>query len=311
MHWLSPHQQLLSSQIEAQQLPHALLITGVKHAGKRELARWLSGVIACHTPIKDRDNILQSCGHCKHCLLIKGETYPDNHLLESDKNSHKVDEIRKVTQYLQKTPQLGVYQVVTIDDAHCMNVSASNALLKTLEEPTPSSLLLLLTDQKSQLLETVISRCQSIDLKPYVGQQLAQHFNVEIDDPYLNLTHLAQLTSSETHQNYLTQQSNFINFLLGQFPLVQLASDIANQEQGYQFLQQTIATLVRESNQWQGQSNDSLYQQISHLITPSSLFSINTLLLSLVALNHQAQTNKQLQTEKFLISVQQLINNKK
>ena len=236
MHWLSPHQQLLSSQIESQKLPHALLITGVKHAGKRELANWLSGVLACITPMKDHDGILQTCGQCKHCLLIKGGSYPDNHILESDKNNHKVNEIRKVTQFLQKTPQLGKNQVVSIVDAHCMNVSASNALLKTLEEPTPSSVLLLLTDQKSQLLETVISRCQSIELKPYVGKALAQHFDVDINDPYLNLTHLSQLTSSESHQNYLTQQTNFINFLLGQYPLVQLASDIANQEQGYQFL---------------------------------------------------------------------------
>ncbi|GLX86501.1 hypothetical protein tloyanaT_27540 [Thalassotalea loyana] len=309
MNWLVEHQKQLSHQLNQGRLPHALLLNGVRQSGKSQLAKWLTGVISCLSPEPQNDKLMP-CGKCKHCLLIDSDTYPDIYELQAEGDTHKVDEVRVVTQYLQKTPQLGAKQVVIIHAADKMNVSASNALLKTLEEPSASSILLLLTDKKHQLLETIISRCQTIDIKPYVGGQLADLYQLNDNDPYLNLTHLPQLTSEEIAQDYREIEGHILAFFCGTYSPMMLAQELTQSEYGLNFLYQVIAKLIRQESGWYADELHAQYQGVKSKVTTTSLLQVNTLLLSLLALCQQVQTNKQLQTEKFLISVQQLLNNK-
>ena len=305
--WLIEHQQQLTHVIKQGRLPHALLIQGVKGSGKAKLTHWLSSVLTCTNPYLDNNEIVQPCGHCKICLLNKAGNLPDIKQLLPEKNSHKVDDIRAACQYLQKTPQLCQVKLLVISDAHLMNVSASNALLKTLEEPSPSSILILQTDAKSQLLETIISRCQIIDIKPYVGEQLAQQLGANNQDPYLNLPQMEQLTDPEQQAYFETIETSFLQFLQGQFSLTEMAQLIVEGDNGLKYLQQIQAKLIRQGHQWYPSELASEYQQIQQIVPLSSLLTINQLLLELVSLSRYAQSNSLFQTEKFLVSVLQLI----
>ncbi|QOL24812.1 hypothetical protein LP316_10805 [Thalassotalea sp. LPB0316] len=311
MDWLIEHQQQLSHQIEQGKLPHAILLCGVQGSGKSKLAQWLTGVVSCLAPSKDHYGVFNPCQCCKHCLLINGQTYPDIEQLTPENDSHKVDAIRAACQFLQKTPQLGNKQVVVIEQADKMNAASSNALLKTLEEPSASSMLLLLTDNKSQLLETVISRCQTIDIKPFVGQKLAQIYQLNSQDPYLNISHLKQFSTKESIALTEQLQNHFLLFLAGEYSLMAMAKDLNETDESLAIIYQLVAKLIRQANGWYEPNQCSEYQQVKAYASPASLLAINTLLLKTIGLNHQVQTNRALQTEKCLVSVQQLLNNNK
>ena len=144
----------------ADRLPHALLIAGADGLGKRELAAWLSCAVLC-----DRSGAsLDCCGECPSCKLIAAGSHPDLTWIspEEDKQQISVDQIRSACEKLNKTSYRQGYKVAVIFPAHQMTVNAANSLLKTLEEPAPQSLLILLTSQPSVLPPTVRSRCQQI-----------------------------------------------------------------------------------------------------------------------------------------------------
>lgn len=153
----------------SQRFPHALLIAGADGLGKRELAAWLSCAVLC-----DRSgDSLNGCGECSSCKLIAAATHPD--LLwvspEEDKQQLSVDQIRATCERLNKTSYRQGYKIAVIFPAHQMTVNAANSLLKTLEEPSPKSLLILLTSQPSGLPPTVRSRCQQLALHRPSPQQ--------------------------------------------------------------------------------------------------------------------------------------------
>jgi len=156
----------------AGRLPHALLIAGTDGLGKRELAAWLSCAVLCERS----QNKLDCCGECASCKLIAAGSHPD--LLwvspEEDKQQISVDQIRSACERLGKTSYRQGYKIAIVTPAHQMTVNAANSLLKTLEEPTPQSLLILLTSQPSVLPPTVRSRCQQIAIqRPTTEQALA------------------------------------------------------------------------------------------------------------------------------------------
>lgn len=160
--WHEPVTAQLRAAWSAARLPHALLISGADGLGKRELAAWLSCAVLCERS----DTSLNCCGECASCKLIAAESHPDVLWVspEEDKQQISVDQIRAACERLTKTSYRQGYKVAIVTPAHQMTVNAANSLLKTLEEPTPQSLLVLLTSQPSALPPTVRSRCQQIPL---------------------------------------------------------------------------------------------------------------------------------------------------
>ncbi len=142
------------------QLPHALLFTGVSGVGKQHIANQFLTSLLCINP----DQIGEACGYCRHCCLIKAGNHPDVLRVSPEEVGQriKIDAIRKVTAFVNETALLGGYRVILMDPAHAMNHNAANALLKTLEEPTPQVLLLLVTEHPSRLPLTITSRCQRV-----------------------------------------------------------------------------------------------------------------------------------------------------
>ncbi|WP_129782039.1 DNA polymerase III subunit delta' [Peristeroidobacter soli] len=157
----------------ANRLPHAILVQGAEGLGTGSFAAWLSAAVLCE---KSVDGVLDVCGACVSCALIKAGTHPDLHWIapEEDKTQLSVDLVRAGCEKLAKTSFRQGYKVAIIEPAHQMTPGAANSVLKTLEEPSKGSLLVLLTSRPSGLLPTVRSRCQKLTIaRPSTAEAMA------------------------------------------------------------------------------------------------------------------------------------------
>lgn len=152
-----PWQDSLWQQLAGRaQHAHAYLLHGPVGIGKRALAERLMARLLCQKP-----QGLDACGQCKSCMLLKAGSHPDNYVLEPEEadKAIKVDQVRELVGFVVQTAQMGGRKVVLIEPAEAMNNNAANALLKSLEEPSGDTVLLLVSHQPSRLLPTVKSRC--------------------------------------------------------------------------------------------------------------------------------------------------------
>jgi len=256
--WLLSHQQILSNQYSDNILPHAILVNGVTGSGKLEFSHWLIHLLNCLNPQQinnNQQNILQSCGNCKSCLLLKSKTYPDHLNLIAEKNSLGVDDIRHANSFLQKTAHLGKFKTVLIENAQTMTQAAANALLKTLEEPTNNSVIILLTNDIEVLLPTVVSRCRVLNIRPNVGQALLQSMsdhelstesNTKVHNSFVNLTQLPELTDKTINEAFQDFKACYLNYLNGQQGESQLLEQLLKNEHGLRWLEQITVNLLRE-----------------------------------------------------------------
>ncbi len=168
--WLLETWRSLSERLAQGRLPHALLLTGPAGLGKRGLADALAAAALCENRSADGS----ACGKCRACLLLAVGTHPDRmHLSFEMRDDGKtprteivIEQIRSLSERLSLSSQFGGMKVVIIDPADRMNPSAANALLKTLEEPSGSTALILVSDQPSRLPATIRSRCQRVQINP-------------------------------------------------------------------------------------------------------------------------------------------------
>ncbi|MCG6575512.1 DNA polymerase III subunit delta' [Pseudomonas sp. AF32] len=152
-----PWQDALWQQLAGRaQHAHAYLLHGPAGIGKRALAERLMASLLCQHP-----EASEACGECKSCLLLKAGSHPDNYVLEPEEadKAIKVDQVRDLVSFVVQTAQLGGRKVVLIEPVESMNINAANALLKSLEEPSGDTVLLLISHQPSRLLPTIKSRC--------------------------------------------------------------------------------------------------------------------------------------------------------
>jgi len=153
-------------------LPHALLIGSQPGLAGAAFARILAGSLMCHRPKAD----FHACGNCPGCLTYASASHPDfREIAALEKRvSIGIDQIRALSSDMSMTPQSGPIQVALINHAEQMTHAAANALLKTLEEPSPNTVLLLQTEQPGKLIPTILSRCQRLNLTaPARAQALA------------------------------------------------------------------------------------------------------------------------------------------
>lgn len=150
---------------ERDAMPHALLLAGPAGLGKRQFLDRLQRALLCDTPAD-----YEACGHCRSCLLYAAGSHPDVVAirlgLRKDGNPRTdivIDQIRDLSSRLAMVSQLGGWQVASIDPADAMNAAAANALLKTLEEPTRQTMLILVADAPWRLPATIRSRTQRLD----------------------------------------------------------------------------------------------------------------------------------------------------
>ncbi len=167
--WLTSHWRHVAKLRKADRLPHGLLVSGPAGVGKHIFANKLAQLLLCNTPDADRP-----CGGCKACRLYVAQTHADLRVLQPEEGGKviKVDAVRALSDFLNQSATIGKDKVAIIHPAEALNINASNALLKTLEEPSAHSTLILVTNSTGDLLPTIRSRCQRIDVKQ-PAQELA------------------------------------------------------------------------------------------------------------------------------------------
>ncbi len=167
--WNRPLFQQLSA--DRERMPHALLLHGPAGVGKRDLGLALAQWMLCESPGPEG-----ACGVCDACNWFLQGNHPDYRYLEpkeeeTDESGKvtkkaskeiKVEQVREITEFLCLSAHRGGWRCAVIHPAEFMNAAAANALLKTLEEPPPRVLLILVSHQPGRLLPTVRSRCRKV-----------------------------------------------------------------------------------------------------------------------------------------------------
>jgi hypothetical protein len=173
---------LLTKLFELNQLPSAVLIEGPVKVSEKlvndMIAKWF-----CHTH--------RICGSCQGCLLFKDAEHPDLHYIKPHQPGHaiKIEQIRELNQVVIQTPLILPFQLVVLACADTMNSYASNALLKTLEEPSLNVHFILLAENARLLPKTILSRCWQLKYEQELSlDRLAINQN-ELDDNKIQLIH--------------------------------------------------------------------------------------------------------------------------
>jgi DNA polymerase III subunit delta' len=163
--WIEPAWRVLADALAQERLHHALLLGGPRGYGKRALADAFAAAALC----TDRSAEGRACARCRACLLVAAGTHPDlarvTFALRDDGRARSeitVDQLRALGERLALASQFGGLKIAIVDPADAMNPSAANALLKTLEEPAPGTVIVLVADDPSRLPPTIRSRCQRI-----------------------------------------------------------------------------------------------------------------------------------------------------
>ncbi len=168
--WLEPVWEQINRARLQSRLPHAVLLAGGEGVGKKLLADRIVHSLLCAAPDKQGE----PCGQCAACGWLRAGTHPDLIVLEPEETGKaiKVDQVRSLCAGLAITSHGGRYKVAIVRPAEAMNINAANSLLKTLEEPTANTLLILASAAPGRLLATVRSRCQQVQV-PVPGQEQA------------------------------------------------------------------------------------------------------------------------------------------
>jgi DNA polymerase-3 subunit delta' len=143
-------------------LAHAYLFAGPEGVGKKGFAVELAKTLLCEDP-RARER-LDACDKCSACIQVSASTHPDFQQAElpEDKHEFPIELVQELIGHLALKPARGSYRVAIVDDADSFNEEAANCFLKTLEEPPPKSLLVLLGANSDRQLPTIRSRCQLI-----------------------------------------------------------------------------------------------------------------------------------------------------
>lgn len=144
--WQRGSKASLTAAMQAGRLPHALLVGAYPGWGAAQLGAWLALQVLAHPRSED----------------VRRLAHPDFRLLAPEQGVIPVDEVRRLTAFAQRAPQLASAKVALIEDADRMNLNAANALLKSLEEPPADTYLILTSQRVGALLPTVRSRCQKV-----------------------------------------------------------------------------------------------------------------------------------------------------
>ena len=241
---------ILRKATASSRLAHAYLFHGPEGVGKRLLALALVRTLVCRTG--------DGCGDCASCRRVDHHNHPDLHLLEPADGVIKIDQVRKVQRELSLRPLEATKKVCLIDNAEAMNPSAANALLKTLEEPSGDSLLILLTAHPEGLLPTIRSRCQNLAFGRLPRELLRQALIQQLDIDPVEGDILAALSDGSFHKAlgknrslYLEERRGLLKRLTALspgsiLPLFQLAEELSQRKDLLSDLLDILRTFFRD-----------------------------------------------------------------
>ncbi|MFC1888569.1 DNA polymerase III subunit delta' [Thermodesulfobacteriota bacterium] len=176
--------QILRSSLRSGRTPHAYLFIGPDGVGRKLAAMTLAKAVNCEESKYD------SCDRCPSCMKIDHESHGDLKIIEPEETGViRVDAIRKLQKSLSFRHVEARVKVGIVMGAESMNPSSSNAILKTLEEPTTNTLIILLAPGAGTVLSTIVSRCQVLRFRPLplevVEEKLKKKY--DLDEPSVKL----------------------------------------------------------------------------------------------------------------------------
>ncbi|MDR7002310.1 DNA polymerase III subunit delta' [Neobacillus niacini] len=183
--------KMIKNSIQKHRVAHAYLLEGIRGTGKKEIALLYTKALFCESLIDG----YRPCETCKNCKRINHGNHPDVHIVEPDGQSIKVEQIRNLQVEFSKKGVESLKKVYILVHADKMSVSASNSLLKFLEEPSSQTTAFLLTEQPQKILPTILSRCQVLTFRPLSPQAMVKQLMENGVDP-MKAPLLAQLTNS-------------------------------------------------------------------------------------------------------------------
>jgi DNA polymerase-3 subunit delta' len=200
-------------------------------------------------------------------------------------------------------------KTIVIENAEKMTTSAANALLKTLEEPSDNSLIILLTSDIDSLLPTIISRCRIINIKPENSEEFSEAKKNR--DPFANASQWAELNDEIIREQYTDFLTKLVNYLRLQQDFDNIVTLLVNNQYAYRWFEKIITNIMRQQQQWViaplalSAANICWLQQIN----TQTLWQIYQLLLQTnKQLKLLPQANKQFIIEKLLINCLSLLN---
>lgn len=264
--WQQDAWQKLQQMIKQNHLPHALLISGVPQIGKFELMQQLVGVlIGDDTKIKN-DKARETADYP---MLIRRSNYPNmiycraGEMNEKTKKYSKeilVEQIRAFCDALNQTAE--TLQIGVLFYADQMNANTANALLKTLEEPRPNTLIILLAHHHKNLPATVISRCQNVHIAPAYNQSTKTWLSEQIDSSQNADFDLGQLLEntygvpfkvieglqSDGFIDYQKWQNQLLDVVNSPFKISQLKNFEGNEVKVLGCLQKILIEAIRDKS---------------------------------------------------------------
>ena len=207
----TPVTQTLLNALKTERISHAYLFYGPRGTGKTSTARVLAKAVNC---ISRKENG-EPCNECIICQSIQENRSLD--IIEIDAASNTgVDDIRNLRDRVGISPSQAKYKVYIIDEFHMLSTAASNALLKTLEEPPPHVIFILATTEVHKILPTIMSRCQRFDFKRIslldIVNKLAEICtaeNINIEDEGLGIVAKSASGSLRDAENLLQQLTTY------------------------------------------------------------------------------------------------------
>jgi len=168
--------QLLQRSLDRGRLAHAYLFTGHSLDELEAIARALAKALNCQRPVRNRPDgpAIDSCDECLSCRKIDHDNHADMHWVRAESKSRVIliEQMRELMREIHLKPTEAEFKVAVIVAADRLKTEAANAFLKTLEEPPPKSILILLTTEPQRILETILSRCLRLNFAGEGGRKL-------------------------------------------------------------------------------------------------------------------------------------------